>query len=140
MKNYKILSSHCDFESGISTVTIGTDLGAFTGVSPCQDADRENFSQFFGCEIAELKAWRKYAKARKAVENTKLKALKEYAYRMEHTRNFDPSAYWYKQLIAEIAETSSRREQWSLTMERISQGIQRTIIARDLGLKRLNRK
>ena len=48
MKNYKLLHASCDLETGISTVTIGTDLGEFTGETTCKDGDRENMWQIFG--------------------------------------------------------------------------------------------
>lgn len=140
MKNYKLLYASFDLETGISTVTIGTDLGEFTGETTCKDSDRENMSQIFGCEVAELKAWRKYAKARAAVEGYKLKALKDFCAKMEKTRTFDSNAYWYKQLLVEMRDTKEKRNHWRMTVERISQGIQRTIVARELGLKRLKRK
>ena len=59
---------------------------------------------------------------------------------MEKTRTFDSTAYWYKQLLVEMRDTKEKRNHWRMTVERISQGIQRTIVARELGLKRLKRK
>ena len=57
---FYIGNSSFDETTGISTVTIKTKIGTFTGSSYLQDEDKENISRFAGCRLAELKAIRKY--------------------------------------------------------------------------------
>lgn len=51
---------HSDFSSGISKVTIGTEIGEFTGTASLQENDKDYPSEFFGCGLAETKAMRAY--------------------------------------------------------------------------------
>jgi hypothetical protein len=64
MKNIKLVKADFDRETGISTVIINTDIGKFEGVAKADDVDIQSPSQFMGCELAELRALKKYVKAK----------------------------------------------------------------------------
>lgn len=51
---------YSDFSSGISRVTIGTEIGEFTGIAEIQENDKAYPSEIFGCSLAETKAMRAY--------------------------------------------------------------------------------
>ena len=63
-------------ETGLSTATIETDLGRFTGTSLLREEDREIISSYAGCSYAEFKAIRNYLKARVRVKRNEAFALK----------------------------------------------------------------
>ena len=46
-------------------VTIGTDMGEFTGCAQCEPADYDYESRYFGWELAEIKANLQYARAKR---------------------------------------------------------------------------
>jgi hypothetical protein len=84
----KLISSNYDKETGISTATISTPLGNFTGITKLHEEDKDIESNFTGCKYAEARAIAKYAKAHiknlklqiKTLENTikVLESLKDY--------------------------------------------------------------
>ena len=62
MKSMKIIYSNFDETTGISTVTILTKIGEFTGTSKLHDEDKNISSSFAGCRYAEIRAIIKYHK------------------------------------------------------------------------------
>ena len=110
--NYKLLYSNYDVQSGESVVTIGTEIGQFTGKSRLMDEDLDHPSRFFGCEIAELKAAEKYYKAKARMARSKARTLTEFLRDMSQTRSYSDSAYWVKRIKREIARYQSERSKW----------------------------
>ena len=56
-------------------VTIGTDMGQFSGTVVCRSEDYKNESRYFGFELAEIKAEIQYARAKRNYYEAQLKAL-----------------------------------------------------------------
>ena len=59
-KKFKVNYSFFDPTTGISVTRIETKIGTFVGTAYLQDKDKNNSSRFFGCQLAEYKAIRKY--------------------------------------------------------------------------------
>ena len=64
-----LVESSYDKESGRSSVLISTPIGLFNGETYIKGTDTDSPSSFFGCEIAALKAQKKYLK--KEISNLK---------------------------------------------------------------------
>ena len=58
--NIKLSLGEFDPTTGISMTKIETKIGTFVGTAYLQDKDKNNSSKFFGCQLAEYKAIRKY--------------------------------------------------------------------------------
>ncbi len=56
------IESHFDRENGLSVVHLYTPEGVFSGAACCAAEDMEYISSYFGCELAELRAWIHYYK------------------------------------------------------------------------------
>lgn len=57
-----LIESSYDKESGHSSALISTPIGLFKGETYIKGTDADSPSSFFGCEIAALKAQKKYLK------------------------------------------------------------------------------
>lgn len=71
----KILYSNYSTSTGVSTVTIQTKYGTFTGTAKIHPDDKDYSSSFFGCELAELRAGIKSLKAKLKKINYQLEAI-----------------------------------------------------------------
>lgn len=73
----KFQLKHSDFnqETGISKVTIATELGYFNGISKLHDEDQDIASNFAGCRYAEYKAIIKYIQTKKRYIKYQIKIL-----------------------------------------------------------------
>ena len=71
----KILYSNYDNNTGVSTVTIQTKYGIFTGTAKIHPDDKNYSSSFFGCELAELRAGIKNLKAKLKKVNYQLETI-----------------------------------------------------------------
>ena len=94
-------------------VTIGTDLGQFTGVVECREEDWQYESPYFGYGLAELKAEIEYARAKRKYYDAELKALTQFWRDMAHTRTYNVDAYWVKKLRQKVDAISEQREYWA---------------------------
>lgn len=60
----RLKNSNFDETTGVSTVTISTPYGDFTGTSKLHEDDEHHVSKFAGCRFAEMKAYIKAEKAK----------------------------------------------------------------------------
>jgi hypothetical protein len=82
----KLTESHFDEESGISCVTLDTDLGKFYGYAFLnKEEDGEIASAYFGCELAEMEATLQYYDKKRYLLAQGLEAL--YSFRVDLKRN-----------------------------------------------------
>lgn len=93
-------------------VTIGTDIGQFTGAVECRAEDWQYESQYFGFELAELKAEIAYARAKRNEYNAQLAALTQFWREMSTTRTFDENAYWVKKMRSRIDDIDYKILYW----------------------------
>lgn len=64
-------------DTGISYFTLYTPEGTFTGLARCHDDDFELISNYFGFELAELRAWIKYSRHLRTLCRTQLKVCNQ---------------------------------------------------------------
>lgn len=91
-------------------VTIGTDIGQFTGVVECREEDWDYESQYFGFELAEIKAEIEYARIKRKYYDAQLKALTEFWRDMRQTRTYDIDAFWVKKMRDKVSKVAIERE------------------------------
>lgn len=94
-------------------VTIGTDMGEFTGYAQCEPADYDYESRYFGWELAEIKANLQYARAKRKYYNAQLKSLTEFWREMSATRNYNIDAFWVKKIRAKVDDITFTRNWWN---------------------------
>ena len=78
-RKYQLKYANFNEQTGRSTVIIQTPLGEFGASSQCLEEDKKYVSSFFGCEIAEYKAFIKYGN-RQIVEQRKIVASLKHLY------------------------------------------------------------
>lgn len=93
-------------------VTIGTDIGQFTGAVECREEDWNHESRYFGFELAEIKAEIEYARAKRNYYNAQLKALTEFWRDMSATRTYDQDAFWVKKMREKVSKIEIERQHW----------------------------
>lgn len=93
-------------------VTIGTDIGQFTGVVECREEDYAFESQYFGWELAELKAEIEYAKAKKKYYGALWQNFVVFWREMSETRTYDGDAFWVKKIAQRIDSYEDQERYW----------------------------
>lgn len=136
-RKYNILNANYDPETGISFVEIQTPLGNFSAHSRCLDEDRATISSFFGCQVAEMKAFVKYANRQIQQQKDRIKILTETYKEMEEIYNFN-----YNSVEAIFTRKKIEREENKLAemyenKDLIKKHIQFLIFNRDNYLKKL---
>jgi hypothetical protein len=94
-------------------ITIGTEIGQFTGTAVCREEDWDRESQYFGFELAEIKAEIAYARAKRNRYEAQLKALTEFWRDMMTTRNYDQNAFWVKKMRLKVDGIESQMQFWA---------------------------
>lgn len=89
-------------ETGESCVTLSTELGDFYGSAKLSPEDKEIASSFFGCEVAEMRAFIKYFKAKAKLIKRDIKTLKDFENVLTGMAGFDYKAKEYRQLRKQI--------------------------------------
>jgi hypothetical protein len=127
-KHTLIKTTYCD---GVYSTTIGTDVGGFTGMVFCRPEDREHQTDYFGWELAEIKAEIQCARAKKKHFDAKLKALSEFWREMSSTRTYDIDAFWVKKIRIKIDDAYYSRQYWSDRIEVLKKIYHEKIMAMD---------
>lgn len=94
-------------------VTIGTDIGEFTGAVECREEDYKYESSYFGYELAEIKAEISYAKAKRKYYGIQSKALNEFWGNMTKTRTYSMDDFWVKKIALMIEDLNCKRKFWT---------------------------
>ena len=120
-------------------VTIGTDMGQFSGTVECKPADYENESKFFGFELAELKAEIAYAREKRKYYEAQQRALAEFWIRMAETRCYDMEAFWVKKMREQVDILDDKREFWTTRVEQLKKAYHIKVLTFDSLNKKRNR-
>ena len=94
------------------SVTIGTDIGQFSGTVMCRPEDYQFEASYFGYELAELKAMVQYARAKRDFYNAQIAALARFWREMSSTRTYDTNAFWVKKIKLRLDELAEERDIW----------------------------
>ena len=136
--NFKLIRSHFDEETGISSATIATDLGFFTGYAKLAEEDREVASTFCGCRYAELRAMLKYIRKRISLYSHKIQTLNNYLLYLKSRKDFEEGSLECKKLYKYINHIKKERNMWKNKETGLSTAINRNIMNRDMTLQKLN--
>ena len=112
-------------------VTIGTDIGQFTGVVECREEDWHRESQYFGFELAEIKAEIQYARAKRNYYDAQLNALTTFWKNMSNTRSYHVDAFWVKKMRVAVNEVDNKKKFWTDRVNYLKETYHRVIITFD---------
>ncbi len=136
-KKVKIIRADYNKETGISTVTIDSRYGQFTGYARLhpQDADRE--SVFAGCEYAEIRANIKYMKTRRVESRIKLKTMKEFYVTISSMTGFIKDGIEARKARMLIHEYKKEVQYWTDMIASAEKSLRNKIELRDATVKKL---
>lgn len=118
-------------------VTIGTDIGEFSGTVVCREEDYPHEAKYFGFELAELKAEIKYARAKRAYYDAELSALTRFWRMMADTRTYKMTDFWVKKMREEVDKVTIQRDYWANNIATLKCHYKDKIVLRDLANKKL---
>lgn len=107
----KLIHSNYDKITGISTATIRTKYGEFTGTSKLHDEDIPVESSFAGCRYAEAKAIMKSKRAEIKELSAQIKVLQDLEKELKHMNSYIPDTIECRKLRRKIYELTSKRAQ-----------------------------
>ena len=136
MKMHTLIENKYDEQQHRYEVTIGTDMGYFTGAVICREEDYAHENTNVGFDLAEMKATMKHAAAKRKLYRERAKALEHFLSNMSGTRTFDKNAYWVKQCKKEIDRLWHATYEWRQFEERLDRGYRLKIESRDEYFKR----
>lgn len=137
---FKVKIANYDKESGVSIVTLTTDLGEFTGVSRLHEDDRENASSFFGCEIAEMRALIAYSKRQKMITSQQYKAIKDMYKNLEQMKAFNKESVEARKIRRKLYELSEEWHQWKDNIKSLEANIAAKCVARETMMQNIKKK
>lgn len=112
MSTIKLLQSNFDEETGISSVTIGTDYGQFHATSKLHNEDLDISSSYAGCEYAEMRAIIKYMKKRIEVINNQIKGLENYQKQLLDRADYNPKSSENIVLRKQLEILNNEKKDW----------------------------
>lgn len=125
----KLLSSIFDAETGISTVTIQTELGIFQGRARLHPDDRDNASNLAGCRLAEERAILKYFKTLLKYKKIEFKALNHIYKDLYDNDAFDDKIF--HRLNLQLRNRTNEMNILKEEIKNIEDYIQKSILMRD---------
>lgn len=137
---FKIKNANYDEVSGVSIVTILSELGEFTGVARLHEDDKENASHFFGCEIAEIRAYIQYSKKRQFIALHQYKAFKDMYKNLSQMKGFNKDSIEARKIRRKIHELSEEWNTWKDNVKSLEKNIQVKSIHRDKMLESIRNK
>ena len=137
---FKIKSSNYDEVSGVSIVTILTELGEFTGVARLHEDDKENASSFFGCEIAEIRAYIQYSKKQQFIALHKYKAFKDMYKNLSQMKEFNKDSVEARKIRRKMHELSEEWNTWKKNAKSLEEGIYVKCLQREKMLENIHNK
>jgi hypothetical protein len=131
---YTIIKEEFDTITGVTTVTINTDCGAFTGSVKLDDIDAQYPSIYHANELALSKALRKYAKQMVLITREKMQPLKAVLKQCEWVDNNSSNIVWSQAtylIRKEIEKLKKELKLWNTRMLTMTNTINQRIAVRD---------
>lgn len=135
---YTIINEEYDVLTGITTVTINTNCGAFTGTTKMDNTDAEYPSIFHANEIALAKALRKYAKQMIIITREKIQPLEAVLSQCIFVNHHSDDQVYGKATFLirkEIEKLQKELDLWQKRVKATSSMITSRITARDKIIK-----
>jgi hypothetical protein len=136
---FKLIRSNFDEQTGVSSATIATDLGFFTGYAQLAEEDKAVASTFCGCRYAELRAILKYIKKRISLYSHKIQTLNNYFLYLKSRKDFDEESVECKKLYKYINHIKKEKDMWQGKKTSLEAAIFKNIKERDVALQKLNK-
>ena len=127
----KTIASEYDETTGISKVTVATDLGEITGYASLHPDDREIASNFAGCRYAEMRAGIEYMKKKIRIAKYQLEPLKKIYNSLIIKKNCNMNSKGIKLLEKEIYTLEDDIETYKTNIKTLTERLQKAINSRD---------
>jgi len=137
----KTIASEYSEETGLSSVTIATDIGLITGYASLHPEDAEIASRYAGCRYAEMRAGIKYMKSKAKIAKYQLEPLKRIYNELTNKKNYDINNKGIKLLEKEIYTLEDDITTYNTHVQTLNERLQKAIETRPNIVKdMINRK
>lgn len=136
----KTIASDYDETTGISKITVATDLGEITGYASLHPDDRDIASNFAGCRYAEMRAGIKYMKEKVKITKYQLEPLKRIYNDLSQKKNYNRDNNGFKMLEKEIYKLEDDVETYKTNIKTLTERLQTAINSRDNIVKGMIKK
>lgn len=136
----KTIASDYNEDTGLSKVTLATDLGEFTGYSKLHPEDKEIASHYAGCRYAEMRAGIKYMKAKARIVKYQLEPLNRIYKSLIQMNSFDNDNKGAKMLEKEIYLLEDELETFNTNAKTLQERLDKAIEARPSIIKDMQKR
>ena len=120
----KLIESHFDEESGISCVTLDTDLGKFYGYAFLnKEEDAEIASAYFGCELAEMEATLQYYDYKRFLLAQGLEALYRFRTDLKRSPQYNSESFEVQLLEKRIKQKETQKHLYDVMIKNLKNAI-----------------
>lgn len=136
----KMIKSNFDEITGISEVTIATDIGEFSGTSKLHDEDRNISSSFAGCQYAEIRAIIKYMKRKMHDLDMQIKGLTDFQSSLKCRKDYNHISIENSKARRRIYELNKQKEIWEKRMNSLYERMLRNMEQREKVIEKIINK
>ena len=136
----KMIKSNFDEITGISEVTIATDIGEFSGTSKLHDEDRNISSSFAGCQYAEMRAVIKYMKRKMHDLDMQIKGLTDFHSSLKCRKDYNHISIENSKARRRIYELNKQKEIWEKRMNSLYERMLRNMEQREKVIEKIINK
>lgn len=136
----KMIKSNFDEITGISEVTIATDIGEFSGTSKLHDEDRNISSSFAGCQYAEMRAVIKYMKRKMHDLDMQIKGLTDFQSSLKCRKDYNHISIENSKARRRIYELNKQKEIWKKRMNSLYERMLRNMEQREKVIEKIINK
>ena len=136
----KMIKSNFDEITGISEVTIATDIGEFSGTSKLHDEDRNISSSFAGCQYAEMRAVIKYMKRKMHDLDMQIKGLTDFQSSLKCRKDYNHISIENSKARRRIYELNKQKEIWKKRMNSLYERMLRNMEQREKVIEKIVNK
>ena len=136
----KMIKSNFDEITGISEVTIATDIGEFSGTSKLHDEDRNISSSFAGCQYAEMRAVIKYIKRKMHDLDMQIKGLTDFQSSLKCRKDYNHISIENSKARRRIYELNKQKEIWKKRMNSLYERMLRNMEQREKVIEKIINK
>ena len=136
----KMIKSNFDEITGISEVTIATDIGEFSGTSKLHDEDRNISSSFAGCQYAEMRAVIKYMKRKMHDLDMQIKGLTDFQSSLKCRKDYNHICVENSKARRRIYELNKQKEIWEKRINSLYERMLRNMEQREKVIEKIINK
>ena len=136
----KMIKSNFDEITGISEVTIATDIGEFSGTSKLHDEDRNISSSFAGCQYAETRAIIKYMKRKMHDLDMQIKGLTDFQSSLQCRKDYNHISIENSKARRRIYELNKQKEIWEKRINSLYERMLRNMEQREKVIEKIVNK